>query len=350
MNEAYTQTAVFFNPPLENPAYTIRPDGSIAFRIEAPNAKKVVVRTFDKACELHPNNDGFWTGESNLGEGFLYLFVEIDGASVMSPYLPIGYGCCRAMNFVDVPTKDTYYQMRSDVPHGVVESLLIPSKVTGRMEGCLTYLPPAYDPAKKYPILYLQHGHGENETGWVYQGKVNLIADNLLAEGKMEPMVIVMCNGMLQKDGEYHVELFPQFLVEDVLPFVEAKYSVLGDKEHRAMAGLSMGSMHTSLTTFTHPELFAWIGLFSGFMRDIIHKDNPQTHLKILDDKEAFLKAYRLFFRGMGTEDQFLPTFLEDDKILEEKGIPCVRRMYPGGHVWQAWRACVRDYLQLLFK
>lgn len=348
MNEAYTETAVCYNPPLENPAYTIGEDGRVTFRIEAPDAHTVVVKACDETLPLCKQEDGFWTGTYDIGIDFQYMFLEIDGASVISPYIPIGYGCSRPMNYIDVPSKETFYLMK-DVPHGAVMQLYLPSKVTGRTEIVHCYLPPRFELQKKYPILYLQHGYGENETGWLHQGKVNFIADNLLADGQMEPMIIVMCNGMLQKDGEYHVELFPQFLLEDVMPFVESRLPVIGDREHRAMAGLSMGSMHTSVTTLTHPELFAWIGLFSGFLRDVMHPDNT-AHLKTLDDKEAFLKGNRLFFRAMGTEDVFLDRFLEDDEILKQKGIPTDRRLYSGKHVWPVWRVCVRDFLPLLFR
>lgn len=348
MNEAHTQTALYCNAPLESPAYTIGEDGRVHFCLKAPNAREVVLKSFSEAFPLTKAEDGNWTGEFDIGRGFIYLFVEIDGASVLWPYLPIGYGCSRPMNFVDVPTEETFYLMK-DVPHGCIEQICVPSTVTGRTESCLCYLPPEFDPNEKYPVLYLQHGHGENETGWVFQGKINLIADNLLAEKRMKPMIIAMANGMLQKDGEYQTSLFPEYLMKDVMPCVESRYPILRDRDSRAMAGLSMGSMHTSVTTLTHPESFAWIGLFSGFLRTFF-KGDEQLHLRALDDREAFLSGNRLFFRAMGDTDPFLPRFIEDDEILKQKGIETDRRIYAGGNVWQVWRSCAKDFLQLLFQ
>jgi enterochelin esterase-like enzyme len=137
-------------------------------------------------------------------------------------------------------------------------------------------------------------------------------------------------------------------LAADVIPFIERTYRVKTDKWHRAMAGLSMGSMHTSMATMTHPELFGYIGLFSGFMR-FIWKDE-QPHLAALDDADRFAQDYRVFFRAMGEDDQFFKWFAEDDAILEEKGVNVTRRLYPGGHGWQVWRHCLQDFLPLIFK
>ena len=349
MNEVYTQTAVAYKLPVENPSYEILADGRVAFRIQAPDASSVKLRTFDGEFPLVKDAQGLFMGTFDIGRGFIYLFVQVDGAEVIWPYLPIGYGCSRPINYIDVPTGEDYYEVK-DVPHGTVEHLLFASKVTGRTETCLCYVPPMYDPAKHYPILYLQHGHSENEIGWVFQGKINLIADNLLAQGKMQPMIIAMCDGMLQIGGDYHPERFSEYLLTDVMPFVESRYPILRDREHRAMAGLSMGSMQTSVVTLSHPELFAWIGLFSGFLRVVMDKNNVNAHLDTLDDREAFLAGNRLFFRAMGTEDVFIERFYEDDKILEQKNIPTDRRMYPGKHVWQVWRRCAYDFLQLVFQ
>ena len=330
----------------------ILPDGRVHFRIIAKDAKEVVIDRFGTHFPLSPVADGAWEGTFDMGTGFLYFFLKIDGADVLCPYLPIGYGCCRPMNFVDVPVPDMLgWDDLDSVPHGAVTRHYYPSSVTGKQEICLVYTPPAWDPAKKLPVLYLQHGYGENETGWVYQGHVGRIADRLLAEGAMEPMLIVMGNGMaVAADGTQDRGLFPKIIVNDLIPFIESHYQVLTDRDHRAMAGLSMGSFHTSVTTLTHPELFAWAGLFSGFLRAPWAAEEEQPHLAFLKNPDEFNKAFRVFYRAMGTEDQFWDSFAKDDAWLEGKPLSIIRETFPGGHDWTVWRRCIRSFLPRLFR
>jgi len=349
-------TAVSFDPYYGEPdrdgdqGCEIREDGSVFFRIKAPNAKEVAIDRFGTLFPLSRAEDGMWEGTADMGRGFLYFFLKIDGADVLNPYLPIGYGCCRPMNFVDVPVPGEDWDGLEGIPHGAVTRHVYPSAVTGKHEVCLVYTPPAYDPARKYPVLYLQHGYGENETGWVYQGHVARIADRLLNEGNMAEMLIVMANGMAKREGhEREFELFPNILLKDLIPFIEARYPVLTDKWNRAMAGLSMGSFQTSLTTLSHPELFGYAGLFSGFMR-APWPNGPESHLAILDDPDRFAQAFRVFYRAMGTEDQFFEHFAADDALIAQKGVAMTRRTFPGGHDWSVWRRCIHDFLPMLFK
>ena len=289
----------------------------------------------------------------DLGKGFLYFFLKIDDADVLSPAFPIGYGCCRPMNFFDLPVPGEDWDALKGIPHGSVTRHIYFSSITGKHEVCLVYLPPSFDRLKKYPVLYLQHGYGENETGWIYQGHAGRIADRLLHEGRMEEMLIVMGNGMVQTDGapqsrESQSALFPKVLITDLIPFIESKYPVKTDKWSRAMAGLSMGSYQTSLATLAHPELFAWAGLFSGFLR-APWGEEPGERLAILDDPEHFNGNFRVFYRAMGTEDPFFDVFAADDALLESKSVRTIRRTFPGGHDWGVWRRCLHDFLPLLF-
>ena len=330
---------------------TIQPDGSVLFRIIAPEAHSVVIDQFGKVFPLTRQEDGAWEGCFDMGRGFLYFFLKVDGADVLCPYLPIGYGCCRPMNFVDVPVEDMAgWDDLNGIPHGSVTRHYYPSSVTGKHEICLVYTPPTFSTGKKYPVLYLQHGYGENETGWVYQGHVGRIADQLLNDGKMQEMIIVMGNGMVKKDNEGGRMLFPQVLVNDLIPFIESRYPVLTDKWHRAMAGLSMGSYQTSLTTLGHPELFGYAGLFSGFLRAPWPTETPEEHLKMLDQPAKFQSTFRLFYRAMGTGDQFWDRFAEDDAYLAPKKLPILRETFPGGHDWTVWRRCIRSFLPRLFR
>ncbi|MBP5353979.1 MAG: hypothetical protein J6Y67_02430, partial [Lachnospiraceae bacterium] len=155
-----------------NQGYEILPDGRVTMRIIAPNAKEVLVDQFGKTQAFEKKEDGYWEGTFDLGRGFQYFFLKIDGADVLNPYLPIGYGCCRPMNFMDIPVEDITWDGLTDVPHGAVTRHYVKSSVTGKYEICLVYTPPKYDANKKYPVLYLQHGYGENEIGWTFQGHV----------------------------------------------------------------------------------------------------------------------------------------------------------------------------------
>ena len=304
----------------------ILPDGSVHFRIVAPDARTVSIDRFGTVYDLEKGSDGAWEGIFSMGSGFLYFFLKIDGADVLSPYLPIGYGCCRPMNFVDVPVADMAgWDDLDGIDHGTVSRRYFYSTVTGKHEICLVYTPPKYDPAKRVPVLYLQHGYGENETGWVYQGHVNRIADRLIADGQMREMLIVMGNGMVKKEGSGDRMLFPRLLVADLMPFIESRYLVYTDKGHRAMAGLSMGSYQTSLTVLSHPELFGYAGLFSGFLRAPWPTEAPEPHLSILEDADRFNAEYRVFYRAMGTEDAYWSSFEKDDVFLAGKGLNILR-------------------------
>ena len=330
----------------------VLPDGRVRFRIIAPEAREVDIDRFGSVYKLEKNEDGVWEGTFRMGTGFLYFFLKVDGADVLSPYLPMGYGCCRPMNFVDVPEADMDgWDDLEGIPHGGVTRHYFPSTVTGKHEICLVYTPPAYDPGEKLPVLYLQHGYGENETGWIYQGHAGRIADRLLSGGLMERMLIVMGNGMVQKEGGAGDRiLFPRVLIADLMPFIEDHYNVLTDKWHRAMAGLSMGSYQTSIATLSHPDLFGYAGLFSGFLKSPWPTDTPEPHLAILDAPERFNEAFRVFYRAMGTEDQFWASFEADDRFLEDRRLNIQRETFPGGHDWTVWRRCIRAFLPKLFR
>ncbi|MBR5379426.1 MAG: enterochelin esterase [Clostridia bacterium] len=357
MNKPFAlDTALSFDPYPGEPSRDgvqgceVTSEGRVRFRIIAPEAKQVWINQFfDNDFYLDRAADGAWEGEFDMGRGFLYFFLKIDGADVLSPYMPIGYGCCRPMNFVFVPVSDMEgWDDLEGIEHGGVTRRYYFSSVTGKTEICLIYTPPFFDASQSFPVLYLQHGYGENETGWTYQGHVNRIADRLLHEGRMKPMLIVMGNGMAQKDGKAQNTLYPEILVKDLIPFIEDNYPVKKDKWSRAMAGLSMGSYQTSIATMSHPELFGYAGIFSGFMR-APWKPEWEKHMDILNDRETFNASYKVFYRAMGTEDTYFARFAEDDALLEGRGLNILRETFPGGHDWTVWRRCIYSFLPKLF-
>ena len=233
--------------------------------------------------DLTKDENGVWIGESApQDEGFHYYQLNIDGASVPDPGSLYFYGAGRWGSGIEIPAKDQDFYALKNVAHGQVRELLYFSKSNNSMRRCFVYTPPEYDKdlTKRYPVLYLQHGGGEDETGWSNQGMANLIMDNLIAEGKAKPFIIVMDNGSWRMPegarpprGERPAGPWPpegwadgfiKTMLEDIIPMIDANFRTLADQAHRAMAGLSMGGMQTRAITLANPDVFSHVGIFSG--------------------------------------------------------------------------------------
>lgn len=331
----------------------LKTGGKAVLRLRYEQAEKLELEVVDgDRFEFTPCGDGFWQLSLDGLTEFCYVKVLLNGAWVLSPYLPIGFGDNRAMNYLDIawPCDDPAFPDR----RGTVCREKYDAGFSGKIKKCYVYTPPGYaGSTEAYPILYLQHGYGENELGWLYQGRLAETADRLICEGKMKPMLIVMADGMMRQAEEngdviHRPEMFTTELLNDIMPFIESRYRVKQGKDFHALAGLSMGSLQTSMVIFTHPGLFGWAGLFSGFMGNIF--DGNNAHLEVLKQgAEEFNRNTRLFFRGMRKKDPFWESFRKDDAFCEEYGIQCLRREYEGAHTWNVWRKCIVDFLQLLF-
>jgi enterochelin esterase-like enzyme len=273
-------------------------------RVRAPGATNVLLDISGVKYPLTKTDNGFWTGDSTpQDQGFHYYQIEVDGASVPDPGSLYFYGASRWGSGVEVPADDQDFYALKNVPHGQLRQVLYYSKISGSVRDCYIYTPPDYDKdvTQRYPVLYLQHGMGENETGWGAQGHANLILDNLLAEGKAKPFIIVMENGLNvggagaggpRRGGDPETAPagvpagetngaargpggrggfgggfgggFEKVLLEDLIPYVDANFRTMADQPHRAMAGLSMGGMQTHTITLAHLDTFSHIGMFSG--------------------------------------------------------------------------------------
>ena len=352
------------------PKPVILKNGEYYLQLKEVGAKKVQMAFAEQVFDFQNIGNDIWEIKLPFKTAINYVQLLVDGRETLSALLPVTYGYSRPYNCIELPTEDGDYFAMKNVPHGSVRKEYFFSEVTGEWESCMVYTPAEYDldPEKTFPVLYLQHGHGENEIGWTVSGKANLIMDNLIAEKKAEPFVIVMNNGMVQKpvkdaDGNVsHVVdhlLFEPMLIKDVIPFIEGKYHVGGCREKRGMAGLSMGSMQTSMIVCNHPDMFSEAGIFSGFLRDWIssseldmscHEPSEDLHLKAMDDADAFNGYFNTFFRGIGSEDPFMEHFLADDEFCKEKGVKCTRKVYEGTHDWNVWRRCIYDFAQMIFK
>lgn len=373
-NRVYSHTALQFEPlypgrmeslydPRElPPAVTILENGDALLRFYAPAAQEVCAGLMDQPLfPLTKGENGVWEGTLPFpGFGMVTIDWRVDGVQVLNPFAPVYYSYSRPVNFIDVPDPDMDYILVKDVPHGSTINEYYYSKVMGNFERLMVYTPPGYEKSTQtYPVLYLQHGAFEDDVSWVFNGKINFIMDNLIAEGIIDPFVIVMCNGSVGHT-EFHKELpstlFVQMLLEDAMPFVEEKYRIRKDADGRAIAGLSMGSKQTCQAGFGHPGLFSYIGIFSGSIFGMRAIDPNPFYLENLQSEKMLKENYKLVFRSMGDEDPFWDAFEEDDRELEKRNAspdvwPAhVRKVYPGKHLWNTWRLTMRDFLPLLFR
>jgi len=353
----------------EIPGCISNEDGSFTLTYFAPGAKKVQVRgiggSMPNTYDMHPSEtlkDYFEVTITDVCAGFHYIEFIVDGVMAMHNQLPIGYGCSFAINFVDVYDPSFEYSLCKDVPHGTIHMEIYNSTVIGRPRNCYVYTPPTYDqnPDKRYPVLYIQHGGGENETGWLYQGKINYIMDNMLAEGLCEEMIVVMNYGFNYTevgDGIFTNGDIDQCIAVDCVPMIDKKYRTKADKLYRACAGLSYGSVHARMVVFGHTDLFSTVGIWSGsFGFDTItNSKNPSkaskfNYTSFLETKEIFNDSIKLLFYGCGEQEPGPMSPAEEIDGLIAKGYNMVRYSCPGYHEWNTWRRCAFAMLKILFK
>ncbi len=341
----------------------IGPDRRVHFKVHAPEAKNVEISF---RGPMTKGDDGWWTLVSEGPEvvGPHYYTVKIDGVEVADPAGKPFFGMGRWVSVVEIPedaAEADYYAMKN-VPHGAVSRSAYYSDIRNEWRECLVYTPAEYDknPDKKYPVLYLQHGMGENETSWSRQGKMNLIMDNLIAEGKAVPMIVVMDNGNIESfkmmPGETMADVhkrfgaqFPAILVNEIIPHIQANYRVKTDRDNRAMAGLSWGGHLTFETTLRNLDKFAHIGSFSGALF-IDPAKLGEVYDGAFKDTEAFNRDVHTFFIGIGGEEHPERAHALSD-ALRAYGIENVYYESPGtAHEFLTWRRCLREFVPMLFK
>ncbi len=336
----------------------VNSEGRVRAMIEAPDAHSVLLDIGGVKYPMTKDENGVWTGDSNpQDEGFHYYQLVIDGAFVPDPGSMYFYGAGRWGSGVEVPAKDQDFYALINVPHGQVCEKLYFSKINNMMRRCFVYTPPGYetDADKRYPVLYLQHGGGENETGWSSQGKVGLIMDNLIAKGNATPFIIVMDNGTWSmkvppRDGhgwppEGWADGFQKTLLEEIIPMIDSTYRTLADPLHRAMAGLSMGGMQTNIIGMENPDMFSYIGIFSGGTVG----DPATAHNGIMSDAEAYNRRVKLIFQSCGSKER-PESVRANHEQLTAAGINSVCYISPDtAHEWQTWRRSFHQFAQLLF-
>jgi enterochelin esterase family protein len=331
--------------------------------ISAPEAKKVQLDIGGVKYDLVKDENGVWTGESApQDEGFHYYQLNIDGASIPDPGTKYFYGAGRWGSGIEIPAKDQEFYDLKDVSHGLVSENIYFSKITNSFRRCFVYTPAGYekDAKTRYPVLYLQHGSFEDETGWASQGKAGLILDNLIAAKKAVPMIIVMDNGYAYKPqtGETNTRpasVFEEVMINEIIPMIDSKFRTIADREHRAIAGLSMGANQTMRIIMNNLDKFASYGGFSGTSNyPGTAEIDPATFLDgKFNDGKAFNKQVKVFWLGLGTKEPnpFPGSVGAFRKMLEKQGIKYVYYESEGtAHEWLTWRRSLHQYAQLLFK
>jgi predicted alpha/beta superfamily hydrolase len=314
----------------------------------APQAQNVVVSLglggTRGGTPLTKADDGYWMGTTAgpMEKGFHYYHLTVDGGVFNDPGTLNFYGSTRWESGIEIPAHDQDFYALKNVPHGKVEQILFPSPSTNTSRRAFVYTPPSYDKDKKtrYPVLYLQHGWGEDETAWSNQGHANLIMDNLIADGKIKPFIIVMTYGMTNdvKMGglrNFDIKPFQTVLIDELIPYIDANFRTLADQPHRAMAGLSMGGMETKTITLARPDIFSHYGLLSG---------GTYTPEDIKDKSKV-----RLIFLSCGSFEN--ATGVKNAaNALKEVGIIAVSFISENTrHEFHTWRRSLYELAQLLF-
>lgn len=339
----------------------VNSQGRVRASILAPQANKVQLDLGGTKYDMVKDDKGIWTGVSEpQDEGFHYYQLNIDGASVPDPGTVYFYGAGRLGSAIEIPAADQEFFAMKDVPHGLVSENIYFSKLTNSFRRCFVYTPANYneDSKTRFPVLYLQHGSFEDETGWAVQGKANLILDNLIASKKANPMIIVMDNGYAYKPQSNTARpesVFEEVVINEIIPMIDAKFRTIANRENRAIAGLSMGANQTMRIMMNNLNTFSHYGGFSGT------SNYPSTDAidvnTFLDGKfkdgNVLNKKVKLFWLGLGTKEPnpFPGSVGAFRTMLEQQGIRYAYYESPEtAHEWLTWRRCLNQFVTQLFK
>ncbi len=375
-NQALNQHALFFDPLNkkvvadlvngrrelhyidEKQGVRVLDFGVAEFNFHVEDAHSVRVAgwggSMPESYDLHPVGDGYWQCVAGgISGGFHYCDFYVDGVRTINTLAPVGYGGFRPVNYFEMPgDPDAEFYLLQNVPHGTVHMELYPCRLTGRTRCCYVYTPPAYDenPDQRYPVLYLQHGGGENETGWLWQGKINYICDNLLAQGRMKEMLVVMNDGYAFRPdgtGDPAAGSIDDVLAEECTAFIESRYRAVADRHGRAMAGLSMGGMQTNAGVIRHIDRFANAGVFSGGFRE---SGFGFDGTELFRSPEKFAKTFDLLFVSAGEQEPMCEELRMKMAEYGDRGLDIRFFTCPGYHEWDVWRRSARVFLELLFR
>ena len=329
------------------------------FRVNAPTANSVIVDICGKKYDMRRDEKGIWCAVTDpLVVGFHYYFINIGGVNVIDPATETFFGCNREAGAIEIPEgpEGDYYRPQQGIDHGQVRSIYYYANATQEWRHAMVYTPAEYEKGKKrYPVLYLQHGMGEDETGWSKQGHMQHIMDNLIASKEVVPMIVVMESGDVkapfrggdnrQGFSEYGASFY-KVMIQDLIPTIDSKFRTLTDRDHRAMAGLSWGGHQTFDLVLNNMDKFAWMGAFSGA---IFGLDVKTAYHGVFTRPDEFNKRIHYLYLSCGSEENFGTEALV--KSLRDNGIKTDFYVSPGTHhEWLTWRRCFRQFIPHLFK
>ncbi len=357
----------------------INSDLSVTFRVQADHAQRVqlLMELGQSTYDMIKGGDGFWEVTTKpLLPGFHYYAISVDGFVSNDPGSRVFFAARREVSGLEVPGPESEFFAVKNVPHGTVRTEWYLSKTTGGTRRIFVYTPPDYDQSTaRYPVLYLQHGYGEDEAGWSNQGHENFILDNLIAAGKSRPMIVVNENGLAGVN--YDPPAPPQagsastpapsssaaavsrffmderyttldrIVLTELIPFIDSRFRSLPDRDHRALAGLSMGGAQALRIGLNHLDQFAYLGAFSPA---IAITDTTRDYDGILSDPSRINRQLRLLWIGIGSDDFLLAPVKQSHEILRKAGINHVWVDGGGAHVWTVWRKYLADFAPRLFQ
>ena len=325
----------------------------------APGASRVELCLMEEESRrpMTPDRlEGYWSVTlENLAGGLYFYEIYVNGMPVLDSRGQILFSG-RAVNCFEVQEDGYTDYIMKDVPHGAVQMRYFYSNESQSMRRVLVYTPACYDAdQRRYPVLYLQHGGGENEGGWIWCARAHMILDNLIAEGRCEPMLVVMndCNVMREENGLQHARSVARMVGQECVPFIDQSFRTLADRRYRAAAGLSQGGLRTREIVFENPDLFSQMGIFSsgaGFEPDSTDIWGCRhDYRRFFRSPEEYAQYFTVTLITCGTDDPRIRYLKPQAETLREQGYPILYHSYPGGHVWQVWRKSLSAFLPLLF-
>ena len=362
-------------------------DNRVMFRVNAPQAQNVQIDLCGTKYDMNKSDNGAWTVTTNPQvPGYHYYSLVVDGVSTADPASQSFYGCSRWSSAIEIKEAGMDVFEVQDVPHGEVRTVYYYSKVDESWRPLMVYTPAGYNDGKQdYPVVYIQHGGGEDHRGWMEQGRTAQIMDNLIAAGKAVPMIVVSSNSNVRSrngrssegrqvrldgrvvtdegkanggfGGGYSwqgMQAFRSEMIENIIPFVEKNYRVKKDRKNRAMCGLSMGGGQSFYIGLRDPEVFANVGVFStgmfGGIQGASNFDLEKEVPGILTDTKTFNKQFDVFFMSCGEQDPRIEYTRNIVKKMRDGGVEVKFNSYPGDHEWQVWRKSLHEFAQYLFK
>jgi enterochelin esterase family protein len=339
----------------------VNPDLTVTVRVNAPTADSVTLDLMKK-YPMTKNADGIWeaTTEPQV-VGFHYYFIDVDGAYVSDPSTELFFGCGLMAGGVEIPEAGADYALEQQVPRGELRTQMYYSDITQSWRRCFVYTPAGYDDdgSTRYPVLYLQHGSGEDETSWGVQGKTDIIMDNLIAGRLAVPMIVVMDRGYAvdptaKPSGDRRFAGFNTFervVTEELVPLIDRTYRTIADRDHRAISGLSMGGFQATSIGFNHTDMFSAIAGFSG-VSPVTAENWATAYNGLFADADAFNSKVKVLYLSLGTEEAARFKMVADfHEQLAKAGIKHVYYESPGtAHEWLTWRRSLHGFAQLLFK